>query len=55
VITSAIPSPRLRQPLALAVVRTEHLKPGTAVEVAYGERMFPGQIIRLPVNEESVR
>ena len=55
VVTSAIPSPRLGQPLALAVVKTEHLKAGTAVEVAYGERLFPGQVVSLPLNDGHLR
>jgi folate-binding protein YgfZ len=49
VITSAIASPRLRQPLALAVVKTEFLKPGTPVEVAYGDTTCPGEVVALPL------
>jgi folate-binding protein YgfZ len=49
VITSAIASPRLQQPLALAVVKTEFLKPGTSVDVAYGDATFPGEVVALPL------
>jgi folate-binding protein YgfZ len=48
-ITSAIASPRLQQPLALAVVKTEFLKPGTPVEVAYGDATRPGEVVALPL------
>jgi folate-binding protein YgfZ len=49
VITSAIASPRLRRPLALAVVKTEFLKPGTPVDVAYGDTTRPGEVVALPL------
>jgi folate-binding protein YgfZ len=49
VITSAIASPRLQQPLALAVIKMEFLKPGTPVDVAYDETTCPGEVVALPL------
>jgi folate-binding protein YgfZ len=50
VVTSAVPSPRLHQPLALAVIKTEFLKPGTPVDVVYGDATCPGEVVALPLN-----
>jgi folate-binding protein YgfZ len=48
-VTSAILSPLLQRPLALAVLKTDFLTPGTAVEVAYGSSSHSGEIIALPL------
>jgi folate-binding protein YgfZ len=48
-ITSAIISPRLGKPLALAVLKTAFLNPGTPVEVAEGELTYPGEVVSLPL------
>ena len=48
-ITSAIISPRLGKPLALAVLKTAVLKPGTSVEVADGEKTYRGEVVALPL------
>jgi len=48
-VTSAIRSPRLGRPLALAVLKIDFLRPGTAVEVLYGETAHPGEVIGLPL------
>jgi folate-binding protein YgfZ len=48
-VTSAIFSPRLRGPLALAVVKSDFLKAGTAVEVVYGDAVFPGSVVTVPL------
>ena len=48
-ITSAILSPRLGKALALAVLKTAFLKPGTPVEVTEGEKTYPGEVIALPL------
>lgn len=48
-VTSAIRSPRLGRPLALAVLKIDFLRPGTAVEVLYGEIAHPGEIVPLPL------
>jgi folate-binding protein YgfZ len=48
-VTSAIVSPRLKRPLALAVLKTDFLKPGTAVEVVYGGAPFAGEVVALPL------
>ncbi|HYK87722.1 MAG TPA: aminomethyltransferase family protein [Acidobacteriota bacterium] len=49
-VTSAILSPRLGRPLALAILKLDCLKPGTAVEVAYGEASHPGEVVSLPLS-----
>jgi folate-binding protein YgfZ len=48
-VTSSILSPHLRRPLALAVLKTDFLTPGTAVEVAYGSTNYSGEVIALPL------
>jgi folate-binding protein YgfZ len=50
-ITSAVSSPRLGKPLALAVLKTDFLQPGTSVEVALGESHRPGKVIALPLRD----
>ena len=49
-VTSAILSPRLQRPLALAVLKTDFLTPGTAVEVAYGTSTHSGEVTTLPLS-----
>ena len=48
-VTSAIFSPSLKKPLALAVIKTAFLQPGTPVEVACGERKCRGEVVKLPL------
>jgi len=48
-VSSSIFSQRLGKPLALAILRVEFLKPGTPVEVVYGDRNYPGEVIALPI------
>jgi aminomethyltransferase len=48
-VTSAIISPRLGKALALAVLKTAFLKPGTPVEVAEGETTHKGEVVSLPL------
>jgi folate-binding protein YgfZ len=48
-VTSAILSPRLRKPLALAVIKTAFLQPGTPVELACGEGKCRGEVVQLPL------
>jgi folate-binding protein YgfZ len=50
-VTSAVHSPRLGKPLALAVLKTDFLQPGTLVDVAYGESHRPGTVIALPLQD----
>jgi aminomethyltransferase len=50
-VTSAVHSPRLGRPLALAVLKTDFLRPGTLVEVAFGESHRPGKVIALPLHD----
>jgi glycine cleavage system aminomethyltransferase T len=50
-VTSAVHSPRLGKPLALAVLKTDFLQPGTSVEVACGESPCPGKVIALPLKD----
>lgn len=48
-ITSAILSPRLRRPLALALLKSSFLSSGTAVEIDYGTVSYPGEVVTLPL------
>ncbi len=48
-VTSAILSPRLQLPLALCILKSQFLTPGTPVEVAQGEVLFPGEVVALPL------
>jgi len=48
-VTSAILSPRLRKPLALAIIKTAFLQPGTPVELACGEGNCRGEVVQLPL------
>lgn len=50
-VTSAVHSPRLGKPLALAVLKTDFLQPGTSVEVGCGESHRPGKVIALPLKD----
>ncbi len=49
-ITSAILSPRVGRPLALAILKTDYLRSGNAVEVLYGEVAHRAEIVTLPLN-----
>lgn len=49
-VTSAIISPRLKRPLALAVLKSEYLSAGTVVEVSYGDTTCPGEVVNLPIS-----
>lgn len=48
-VTSATESPRLGKPLALAVLRTAFLEPGTSVEVECAAGFRPGTVVALPL------
>ncbi|MBZ5496193.1 MAG: aminomethyltransferase family protein [Acidobacteriia bacterium] len=48
-VCSAVPSPRLGKPLALAVIKTAFLRPGTPVEVDSGHGYLPGTVVALPI------
>src|SRR5207249_1436364 len=48
-VTSSISSPKLGRPLALAILKTEFLNPGTPVEVVYGESTAPGEVVKVPL------
>ncbi len=48
-VTSAIQSPRLGRPLALAILKSAYLQPGTRVRVACGSEMVPGEVLGLPL------
>lgn len=48
-VTSAILSPRLGRPLALCILKTAYLKPGTRVEVACGNANCPAEVVALPL------
>jgi len=50
-VTSAVHSPRLGRALALAVLRSAFLEPGTAVEVEYGGNRRPGVVVILPLRD----
>lgn len=49
-VTSSIQSPRLGRPLALCILKTAYLSAGTLVEVAYGDRSYPGEVLSLPLS-----
>jgi glycine cleavage system T protein len=48
-VTSAVWSPRLEKPLALAVLKNDYRAPGTEVEVVYGDAAHPGTVVALPL------
>lgn len=48
-VTSAVWSPRLEKPLALAVLKSDYLAPGTAVEVVYGDGAHRATVVALPL------
>ncbi len=48
-VTSAVVSPRLGRPLALAVLKSTFLTPGTRVEVAYGDKTHLGEVVTVPL------
>ncbi len=48
-ITSVTFSPRLDCPLALAILKSEFLMPGTAVETICDYAICPGEVVALPV------
>ncbi len=52
-VTSAALSPRLGKPLALAVVKTACLQPGTPVEVDCDGYLRAGTIVALPLQERA--
>jgi folate-binding protein YgfZ len=49
-ITSAAFSPRLQAPLALALLKTDFLEAGTAVELSFGDERIPGVVVTLPLS-----
>ncbi len=48
-VTSAILSPRLGKPLALAILRKDVLRPGTRAGVLCGGANRPGEVVALPL------
>jgi folate-binding protein YgfZ len=52
-VTSAAHSPVLGSALALAVLSSEYLKPGTEVEVANGGSWLAGRVISLPLSRRA--
>ncbi len=48
-VTSAVISPRLGKPLALAVIKTAYLQPDTRVNVSYAGMNHPGTVLALPL------
>jgi aminomethyltransferase len=49
-VSSAVFSPRLQSPLALAVLKADSLRPGTSVELASQDgRMIRGEVVPLPL------
>ncbi len=50
-VTSAVRSPLLGRPLALAILKTEFLTPGTLVEVSYEDKSHPGEVVSLPLGQ----
>ncbi len=48
-ITSSTFSPFLGSPLGLAILKSELLKPGTAVEIICGDRLLAGKVVSLPL------
>jgi len=50
-VTSAIIPPRLGRPMALAILKLDFLKPGTAVDVQYGETIHRGEVIAVPLRD----
>ncbi len=48
-VTSSILSPRLNRPLALCILKSEFLAPGTPVEVCQGDVSHPGEVVALPL------
>ncbi len=48
-VTSAIFSPRLHHPLALAVLKNEFVKPGTSVDPVTNDGIIPAEVIALPL------
>jgi folate-binding protein YgfZ len=48
-VTSSIKSPRLGVPLALCIIKTQFLNPGTVVEVECGGTAYAGTITALPL------
>ncbi len=47
-VTSAVMSPALERPVALAYVHRDHVAPGTAVTVRHGAAIFPATVVSLP-------
>lgn len=54
-VTSAAYSPQLGKPLALAILKTDFLQPGTPVEVDVGQGFRPGKVVTLPIKANSER
>ncbi len=53
-VTSAVMSPRLAKPLALAVVKTAYLQPGTRVDVSYEGTHYRGTVLTLPLHDKQL-
>ena len=50
-VKSAIVSPRLESPLALAVIKTDLMKPGTTVEISCGDKTCTGTVVSFPLSQ----
>jgi folate-binding protein YgfZ len=48
-VTSAVFSPRLGRPLALAILKIDFLTAGSPVEVRFGETDYRGEVVSLPL------
>jgi folate-binding protein YgfZ len=48
-VTSAVHSPRLGRPLALALLKIEFVQPGTMLEVTDGAEVYSGTVVQLPI------
>jgi glycine cleavage system aminomethyltransferase T len=48
-VTSAVRSPALGKPLALAILKKDFLAAGTTVEIPHGTGRLAGEAVSLPV------
>ena len=54
-VTSAVRSPALGRPLALAILKRDFLHPGTPVEILHGADRLRGEVVRLPLHGRDPR
>jgi folate-binding protein YgfZ len=50
-VTSATWSPRLERPLALCILKSDYLVPGTRLEVAFDQRSYPAEVVSVPLKD----